>query len=463
MNSVLYSIFISLLLRMSIITVFILAIKAAFRYKLSAAMHSAIWLILAVQFAFCVFNVQIQADTSIYNYIPPETQEIISQTVQASRGGFDIRNTIAFLWFFGSAFLLIWYMFVYIRHRIELRRMPLVEDRETLKILADLKSELGIDSTITLRYGKTAETTSGTVIIPENFSPAELKQIMLHELCHYKNKDCLKLWLSIIIVSLNWFNPLIWYAFRVFRTDIEMLCDDRVIKLTDSRKCYATALVHSSMAKSRFIPGTTSLHNGKYEVTRRVKRLVSWKQKKPIWAVIAVFVCAGISCICLTDAVTIAVENSVDIASTPEPVRAVSDVIPIPLPAATEQPPAEVYAAESNAADVDVYSSSANTESSYPGGYTETAPDTYDVQTAETEDTPAVGIGAWREDVYGAMGEPESAAANGSKETYTLDDGSTIIVHYGENGTVERGYIIDAPDSSGSEEAASYGESDSAQ
>ena len=434
MNSVLYSIFISLLLRMSIMTVFILAIKAAFRYKLSAAMHSAIWLILGVQCIFCVFNIHIQADTSIYNYIPPETGAIISEAA----GGFDIRNAIAFLWFFGCAALIIWYIGVYIRHKLEIRRMPLVEDRETIKILADVKRELGISKAITLRYGAIAETTSDTIIIPENFSYEELKQIMLHELCHYRNKDCMKLWLSIIIVSLNWFNPLIWYAFRVFRTDIEMLCDDRVIKLTDSRKCYATALVHSSMAKSRFIPGTTSLHNGKYEVTRRVKRLVSWKKKKPVWAVMAVFVCAGISCICLTDAVTAAVENKVDIASTPEPITAVSDVIPIPQPSNTEAPTAtERY--NSDTADNSAISYSDGNSESY------TAPETYDAPANNADVSPEVGIGAEREDVYGAMGEPESAAANGSKETYSLDDGSTVIVHYGEDGTVERGYIIDAP------------------
>ena len=441
MNSVLYSIFVSLLLRMSIMTVFILAIKAAFRYKLSAAMHSAIWLISGVQFLFCIFNISIQADTSIYNYI--ETGEIIAG---AAVGGFDIRNTIAFLWFFGSAALIVWYIFVYIRHRIEIRRLPLVEDRQTIKILADLKSELGINKPITLRYGAIAETTSDMVIIPENFSPDELKQIMLHELCHYRNRDCLKLWLSIIIVSLNWFNPLVWYAFRVFRTDIEMLCDDRVLKLTDSRKCYATALVHSSMAKSRFIPGTTSLHNGKYEVTRRVKRLVSWKKKKPIWAVMAVFVCAGISCICLTDAVTAAVESTVDIASTPEPITAVSDVIPLPLPVNTEAP------AVAPTAEEYIPERSGNSDRDYSGGYTEsyTAPDTYDAPTADAEAAPEVGIGAEREDVYDTMGEPESSAANGSKETYTLDDGSTVIVHYGDDGTVDRGYIIDAPDDGGS-------------
>ena len=114
MNGILYSMFISLLLRMSVITVFILAIKAVFRYKLSAKMHSLIWLILCVQLIFCLGNVRIETDISMYNYIGSEAQDAALETIQTmqtspANHGFDIRNLIAYTWFFrrGNAFYLV--------------------------------------------------------------------------------------------------------------------------------------------------------------------------------------------------------------------------------------------------------------------------------------------------------------------------------------------------------------------
>ena len=481
MNGILYSMFISLLLRMSVITVFILAIKAVFRYKLSAKMHSLIWLILCVQLIFCLGNVRIETDISMYNYIGSEAQDAALETIQTmqtspANHGFDIRNLIAYTWFFGAVMLFIWYVFVFIHHRYRIKKYPVIRDEKILAVLEELKCRIGIYGSVILRSGDTAMTDSDTIIVPEDFPENEMRQILLHELCHYKNKDCLKLWAAITVLCINWFNPIIWYAFKVFRTDIEMLCDDRVLKLTDSKKCYAQALVKSSMKKARFVPGTTSASNGKHEVIKRVKRIVSWKRKKPVWMIAAICVCVCVSCICLTDAVTVAVESSVDsVASTPEPAQTIGDIIPIPI--STPEPPQITPNTESQRSEsrttVSVTDTSdqrtqeqtpsenesirqapRNAAPQYGGEENTTPPQTR----ADTDNQPVnppsadiqppsenvdIEIGSSRDDVYEAMGDPESSSLNGSKETYKLDDETTAVLQY-QDGKLEYGYIIDS-------------------
>lgn len=480
MNGILYSMFISLLLRMSVITVFILAIKALFRYKLSAKMHSLIWLILCVQLIFCLGNIRIETAISMYNYIGAEAQDAASETIQTMQTaptdhGFDIRNLIAYTWFFGAVILFSWYVFVFIRHRRHVKTCPVIQDEKILSEFEDLKCRLDVYGKVTLRSGDTAMTDSDTIIVPENFPQNEMRQILLHELCHYKNKDCLKLWAAITVLCINWFNPIIWYAFKVFRTDIEMLCDDRVLKITDSKKCYAQALVKSSMKKARFVPGTTSASNGKHEVIKRVKRIVSWKRKKPVWMIAAICVCVGVSCICLTDAVTVAVESSVDsVASTPEPAQTIGDIIPIPIP--TPEPPQITPNTESQRSESRTTASATDTSDQrtqeqtpsenitrqaprnaapqYGGEENTTSPQTR----ADTDNQPVnppsadiqppsenvdIEIGSSRDDVYEAMGNPQSSSLNGSKETYKLDDETTAVLQY-QDGKLEYGYIIDS-------------------
>ena len=231
-----------------------------------------------------------------------------------------------------------------------------------------------------------------------------------------------------------------------------MLCDDRVLKLTDSKKEYARVLVKSAAVRSRFVPGAASVHNGKNEVFKRVKRIAAWKRKKPVWAAAAACACVTVSCLCLTDAVSVAVESTIDISATPQPVK-MSDIIPVQ--SATPEPTAEPTAVPSSAPE----------RTARPQKRTAAAPEVQQRQSAapaakqpaeapvaetvepsampqtKTESSEKPTIGEERDAVYSAMGEPESVSSNGSKEIYKLDDGRTAVLQY-DGDTLENGYII---------------------
>lgn len=476
MNGILYSVFISLALRMSVITAIILIIKRVFKSKLSAKAQNAVWLIAAVQLVFCLCGVRIQTKSSVYNVIP---QAARTAAALSPSGMTDARNIVTLIWLVGAVLLAVWYIAVFVSYLRKIRSFPVITDRETHMILSEVRAALGIDNErIELRSGDTAQTLMRLVILPAGYSQSETKQILLHELCHYKHRDSAKLCLALAALCLNWFNPLIWIAFRSFRTDIEMLCDDRVLKLTDSKKEYASVLVKSATVRSGFVPGAVSVHNGKNEVIRRVKRIVNLKKNKPVWLVVMMALSVTASCLCLTDAVTAAVEKKADIiSSTPAPVVRETEKAPEPTavpqtaeneetepetkydpepeyvpererdeepqPAQAEDSSAQEYISEpeyTENTEIEGFSEPYEyEENDYSSSYVYTQTQTDHEDDGSLSD---IEIGSDRSDVYSSMGEPDSVSSGGSKEEYALSDGSTAILQY-DGDTLKQGYIVD--------------------
>lgn len=453
MNSAVYSLFISMALRVTVIICFIMLIKIILRKKLSAAAQCGIWLILVIQVLFCICNVSIPSELSIYNAVPD-----VSVSVQKSAEP-DIRNVIAFIYSCGVLISAAWYLIAFIVNVYRTSGFEFVGGKDTEDIFEELIHKLGINRKITLRRGKIACTVMNMIVLPDGYTHDEQRQILLHELCHYKNKDNIKLMIAAAVICLNWFNPVVWIAFRRFRNDIEMYCDECVMKHTDSKKEYAKVLVKAATARSMFIPGVAGVSGGKHEVVRRVETIISWKKKKPAWLIAAVCACITVSCICLTDAVSTAVENTAEVTQTPEPIDTVPAVIEKVIPQSTTEPAQEkaaVYSASEksvneteekipvsrqtqtpyNASDSDIYSVPLQ-DNEEDHLSEETAENT---GTAEN-DADNENAGSIEEVEYQDLGEPESVSANGNKETYSLDDGRTVIVHY-DNGEPEKGYII---------------------
>jgi bla regulator protein blaR1 len=90
------------------------------------------------------------------------------------------------------------------------------------------------------------------IVLPAHFarrySPAEQRLAMEHELVHHRRGDILWNMAGLVLLALNWFNPVAWFAFHAFRNDQELACDAAVAKRasSDERHDYARALVKSA-------------------------------------------------------------------------------------------------------------------------------------------------------------------------------------------------------------------------
>jgi len=92
------------------------------------------------------------------------------------------------------------------------------------------------------------------IILPTSYKDKDIEFVILHEKMHIRSGDNLWRILAFIIVAVHWFNPLCWLFLKLFLTDIELSCDERVlIKLGDSRlKEYALSLLESKQGATVF-------------------------------------------------------------------------------------------------------------------------------------------------------------------------------------------------------------------
>ena len=83
------------------------------------------------------------------------------------------------------------------------------------------------------------------IVIPEETEEKELHFVLLHEQTHIKDRDAVLKTLALFALSLNWFNPLVWFMVKIFERDIERYCDERVLKKIGAEKAlfYANTIL----------------------------------------------------------------------------------------------------------------------------------------------------------------------------------------------------------------------------
>lgn len=127
---------------------------------------------------------------------------------------------------------------------------------------------------------------------PAIYLPCGLKQeerdmILLHERVHVKRRDYLVKAFGFLMVMVHWFNPLAYVSFHLMCSDMEMACDEKVLKELgeDGRKPYSLALLSAAEQRSRI---SFPLAFGESHTKLRIKNILSYK--KPAFWVSAVVV-----------------------------------------------------------------------------------------------------------------------------------------------------------------------------
>ena len=124
------------------------------------------------------------------------------------------------------------------------------------------------------------------IYIPKGMNEGEKEYILLHEKIHVKNKDCVIKTFSAVLLCVNWFNPFVWVAYRLMCDDLEMRCDEEVVKSMDADVMHEycmSIVLHSIDSKASYkIPGVCFAQRsfGGMEVKMRIKNMFSKKVSK---------------------------------------------------------------------------------------------------------------------------------------------------------------------------------------
>ncbi len=139
------------------------------------------------------------------------------------------------------------------------------------------------------------------IYMPYNISDDESRYVIAHEQAHLHRGDHLIKPLSFLLLSVYWFNPLLWAAYILLCRDIELACDERVIGSFDEseRRGYSSALLDQSISRRRI--AACPLAFGEVGVKERIKSVMNYR-KPAFWVVIAALAVCAVTAVCfLTD------------------------------------------------------------------------------------------------------------------------------------------------------------------
>ena len=128
------------------------------------------------------------------------------------------------------------------------------------------------------------------IYLPANLSENEKPYILLHEQIHIKRYDHIVKAVFFLVTCIHWFNPFVWPAFYLLGEDMELSCDERVVKEMGStiKKEYSSSLL--AMSTGRKIVGGCPISFGENNTKGRIKNVLNYKKPALWFLVVAVII-----------------------------------------------------------------------------------------------------------------------------------------------------------------------------
>lgn len=207
----------------------------------------------------------------------------------------DITNIFAIIWIVGIVLLLSYTIISYIRVRDKVKTAVLL--RENI-----YQSELVV-SPFVLRLIKPR------IYLPFQMNEEDMTHVIAHEQSHISRKDYLWKPVGFLLLTIHWFNPLMWLGYVLLCRDIELACDEKVIRKFDveQKADYSQALLSCSV--NRRMITACPLAFGETSVKERVSAVLNYR-KPAIWLVVFAVIISSIIAVCfLTNPVSHRLKN----------------------------------------------------------------------------------------------------------------------------------------------------------
>ena len=224
----------------------------------------------------------------IDNAVNPSLSEHFSAVPTASVNPLYVWTEIAgWVWLIGLGAMLLYALVSYLRLRRRVSVSLPIRDRIYLCDAISSPFILGV--------------VKPRIYLPSTLDEVQRQNVLSHERAHLARRDHWWKPLGFALLAVYWFNPLLWLAYALLCRDIELACDERVIRTMDESavKTYSTVLLACSMPRKAVI--TCPLAFGEVGVKERVRNALHYK-KPAFWVVAAsVAVCVVVAVCFLTD------------------------------------------------------------------------------------------------------------------------------------------------------------------
>ena len=224
----------------------------------------------------------------IDNAVNPSLSEHFSAVPTASVNPLYVWTEIAgWVWLIGLGAMLLYALVSYLRLRRRVSVSLPVQDHIYLCDAISSPFILGV--------------VKPHIYLPSDLDEVQRQNVLAHEQAHLARRDHWWKPLGFALLAVYWFNPVLWLAYTLLCRDIELACDERVIRTMDESavKTYSTVLLACSMPRKAVI--TCPLAFGEVGVKERVRNALHYK-KPAFWVVAAsVAVCVVVAVCFLTD------------------------------------------------------------------------------------------------------------------------------------------------------------------
>ena len=239
---------------------------------------------------------------SDFTFVPAENQSRTEpvQVEESEHTRLDLMTVASYVWLAGTGIMIAYSVIQYVRLRLKLIGAMAYRGNVYRADYVDTPFVMGIFSP--------------KIYLPSDVPTNERKYIIAHERHHIRRFDHIIKLLAYSALCIHWFNPLVWAAFILAGKDMEMSCDEAVIRKMGSqiRADYSASLLR--LATHKKIIAGMPLAFGEGDTKGRVMNMAKWKKPKLWVSLICLLLCTTILVACAVNPKT--VDSSADKNST---------------------------------------------------------------------------------------------------------------------------------------------------
>lgn len=216
-------------------------------------------------------------------------------------------NIPLLVWFLGAFLLAAYFSITYILFRREFQMALPVKNEYVKNWLAQMKMK----RTITIRQSSriSAPLTYGIwkpiILMPKHTNWEDSKQInyvLAHELVHIRRFDTVTKLLLTAVLCIHWFNPLVWAMYILSNRDMELSCDETVVRSfgDTTKSAYALTLISMEESKNRLTPLCNNF--SKNAIEERITAIMKMKKTSIAALAAAILLVGGVTTVFATSA-----------------------------------------------------------------------------------------------------------------------------------------------------------------